>query len=137
MNPTDDMPLQLRAHHLLCVLKYQGKGYSSEFVSNLDRIWHEIRRRAHDRVEPRTVADSICGSCPHLADPQESTSCRFHASISLRDSRLLSAMGWEEGTIVSLAETLETLRQRHAELLETVCCGCDWLELCRTGDFTL
>lgn len=137
MQPPDTRPLQLRAHHLLCILKYQGKGYSSEFVHNMDRIWHEIRHRTHETVEPRQVADSICSACPHLADPETPTSCTFHESISHRDRRLLSLLGWEEGTILPLAETLELLRARHAELLDAVCRGCDWLEICQKDEFTL
>jgi uncharacterized protein len=32
------MAVRLRAHHLLCLLAYTGKGYSADFLANLDEI---------------------------------------------------------------------------------------------------
>ena len=133
----DDPHLPLRAHHLLCVLKYQGKGYSSEFVSNFDRIWQGVKTGRYTHAIARSVADPICHACPHLSDQAEPTSCHFHDSIGARDRRLLEKMGWKEGTVVPLLETLSTLQRRHAELLEVVCSGCEWLPICREGTFTL
>ena len=32
------MTIKLRAHHLLCLLTYVGKGYSPAFTANYDRV---------------------------------------------------------------------------------------------------
>ena len=38
------MTLALRAHHLLCMLTYAGRGYSPDFVRNFDHMNDRTRR---------------------------------------------------------------------------------------------
>lgn len=129
--------LPLRAHHLMCVTTYQGKGYSPEFVANMNRVWHALRAGAYDRVRATSVADPLCGACPNLQDPVVDTSCRYHASISERDRRMLAAMGWEEGEVVALAPVMDHIHAHHADLMKQVCVGCDWTSICGEQRFTL
>ncbi len=37
------MTITLRAHHLLCVLTYSGKGYSPAFVTNFDSVVRRLQ----------------------------------------------------------------------------------------------
>lgn len=127
----------LRAHHLMCVTTYQGKGYSPAFVANMNHVWHALRAGVYRRVRATSVADPICGSCPNLQDPEADTSCRYHDSISVRDRRMLAAMGWSEGEIVELGPALEHIHAHHAELMAAVCVGCDWTGICGERRFTL
>lgn len=133
----DETLLPLRAHHLMCVTTYQGKGYSPEFVANMNRVWHALRAGAYHRVRATSVADPLCGACPNLQDPGEDTSCRYHGSISGRDRRMLAAMGWQEGEVVELAPVLEHIHANHADLMARVCVGCDWTSICGQQRFTL
>lgn len=126
----------LRAHHLMCVTTYQGKGYSPEFVANMNRLWHALRSGHYPQVEVHAVADPLCRACPNLQDPAEPTSCQFQQSIGERDRRLLQAMGWHEGQVVELAKAMETILSRHAALLGDVCVGCDWIAICGEQRFT-
>lgn len=129
--------LPLRAHHLMCVTTYQGKGYSPEFVTNMNRVWHALRAGAYGRARATSVADPICGACPNLQDPNEETSCRYQGSISERDRRMLKAMGWQEGEIVELGPVMDHIHAHHAELMAEVCAGCDWTGICGERRFTL
>jgi hypothetical protein len=36
--------IELRGHHLLCILTYMGKGYTPAFVENYDAIVAQINR---------------------------------------------------------------------------------------------
>lgn len=52
------MTLALRAHHLLCMLTYAGRGYSPDFVRNFDHITARLAAGA-----PITLVhgpDAIC-----------------------------------------------------------------------------
>jgi hypothetical protein len=126
----------LRAHHLMCVTTYQGKGYSPDFVANMNRVWHALRSGQYPQVEVHAVADPLCQACPNLQDPSEPTSCQFQRSIEERDRRLLAAMGWTEGEIIDLAPVMEHILAHHAELLANVCVGCDWMAICGQQRFT-
>jgi len=131
-----DPTFSLRAHHLMCVTTYQGKGYSPDFVANMNRVWHALRSGAYPQVEVHAVADPLCQACPNLQDPAEPTSCQFQRSIEARDRRLLAAMGWEEGQIVELESVMKYILTHHADLLSQVCVGCDWMAICGQQRFT-
>ncbi len=58
------MTVRLRAHHLLCMLTYVGKGYSPAFVENYEVI--AARLSAGEEIELVAGPDDICG--PLTAD---------------------------------------------------------------------
>lgn len=60
------MTVRLRAHHLLCMLTYVGKGYSPAFVENYEAI--AARLSAGEEIELVTGPDDICR--PLTADPE-------------------------------------------------------------------
>lgn len=129
-------PFSLRAHHLMCITTYQGKGYSPDFVATMNRVWHALRSGQVAEVAVHAEADPICRACPNLQDPADGTSCRFQASIEARDRRLLAAMGWSEGEVVALAPVMEHVLAHHAELLAEVCPGCEWITICGQQRFS-
>lgn len=133
---TSSTPFPLRAHHLMCVTTYQGKGYSREFVATMNRVWHALRSGDYPHVEVRAVADPLCLSCPNLQDPDDVTSCQFQRSIEARDRRMIAAMGWQEGEVIALAPVMEQILERHADLLSKVCVGCEWMSICGEQRFT-
>lgn len=137
MEATPRHVLPLRAHHLMCVTTYQGKGYSPDFVTNMNRVWHGLRDGAYSHAQAISVADPLCRACPNLQDPNEETSCRYQVSIGARDRRLLDALGWAEGEVVELAPTMDYIHAHHAELMAEVCVGCDWTSICAEQRFTL
>jgi uncharacterized protein len=66
-------PIEIRGHHLLCILAYVGKGYTPAFVENYDAIVAQINRGA---VTLKIVEglDAICAAlqkdkhiCPDAA----------------------------------------------------------------------
>ena len=58
--------MELRAHNLLCIQGFVGKGYSPEFVANMTRVIESLGNDA-----PVTVTaspDVLCSACPNLTD---------------------------------------------------------------------
>ena len=118
------MVVRLRAHHLLCVLTYVGKGYSPDFVAGYDRV---VARLAG----PDEVCAPLAGEADrHCDDP----------STFARDARAAAALAPAlgrtptPGTRLRLdAATLARLRAAAAEdRFALACAGCPWLDLCRT-----
>lgn len=125
------MTVRLRAHHLLCMLTYVGKGYSPAFVENYEVI--ASRLSAGEEIELVAGPDDICG--PLTADPK----AHCHGpSVVERDREAADAVARLIGSplppgarITPSAALLARLRKTFATgEIRTACSGCEWSELC-------
>lgn len=125
------MTVRLRAHHLLCMLTYVGKGYSPAFVENYEVI--AARLSAGEEIEMVTGPDDICG--PLTADPDahchgESVVERDRAAAEAV-ARLLGSPLRPGARITPGASLLARLRKTFATgEIRTACSGCEWSDLC-------
>ncbi len=60
----------IRAHHLLCIQGFQGKGYSADFVNNMNQIIYFLNEGLNNgtpkKIKVINQDDVICTHCPHL-----------------------------------------------------------------------
>ncbi|MDM7978763.1 MAG: DUF1284 domain-containing protein [Rhizobium sp.] len=125
------MTVRLRAHHLLCMLTYVGKGYSPAFVEDYEVI--ASRLSAGEEIELVAGPDDICG--PLIADP--GAHCHG-ASVIERDRAAADAVARLIGSplppgarITPTSALLTRLRKTFATgEIRTACSGCEWSELC-------
>lgn len=125
------MTVRLRAHHLLCMLTYVGKGYSEAFVANYDRII----ARLGDGEDILLVAgpDDVCK--PLLGTRLEHC---HRVSVIQRDAQAAEALGMLLGQSVRPgsafrldAGLIDRMRQAFAAgLTRAACKRCEWHELC-------
>lgn len=127
------MTVRLRAHHLLCLLTYAGKGYSPAFTAGFTAIAGRIA--AGEGVTLAQGADDVCA--PMLGDP----SCHCHdRSVALRDRRaardiaaLLGRPVMPGDRLLLDPDILARMRKAFAAgTLRGACGGCGWADLCRT-----
>ena len=118
-----------RPHHFLCALGYQGKGYSDGFTANMSRIVVDTLRApgGDDTVIAVTGAtDDICAPCPK----RRNQLCTEQEKISALDARHARALGIFVGTEMTWGEAKRRIVKRVPPgSLETLCQGCQWLEL--------
>lgn len=127
------MVVRLRAHHLLCVLTYVGKGYSSAFVAGYDRVI--ARLAAGEEAEVVAGPDEVCAPLAGDADRH----CD-DASTFARDARAAAALAPVLGRAPTPgarfrldSAALALLRGAVAEdRFAIACAGCPWLGLCRS-----
>lgn len=127
------MTVRLRAHHLLCMLTYVGKGYSPAFVDNYEAI--AARLSAGEQIEIIDGPDDICapllcGAQPHcLGDGVIERDRKSAEAVAT-----LLAMPVVVGTrIRPSASLLGRLRRTFAEgSIRAACSGCEWSGLCDT-----
>lgn len=121
------MTTSVRAHHLLCLLTYVGKGYSERFVATMTDVAERL-----GAGEPFTLTDgpdSICaGLDPESEDSAHCAAERNRARDAIALRHVEEALGHPLGTTLS-AEELDTLRSAYAEMRES-CFGCEWHSLC-------
>lgn len=123
--------IYLRAHHLLCLLTYIGKGYTPAFVRNYDEIAHRLD--AGEAIEITSEPDDICApiACD-LAEHCHGVSVRNRDALAARDVGALLGMEIVPGTTLTLTtERLAQMRAAFAEgAIRNACVGCEWNELC-------
>lgn len=126
------MTVRLRAHHLLCLLTYVGKGYSLGFTANYDRIVARLNRSEaifivqgpddicapllKEEAEPHCLQDSVAGRDEHAAK-----------SVAALLGRPVRA-----GIRLELGPAhLETMRRAFStDRTRAACQGCEWSTLC-------
>lgn len=125
------MTVRLRAHHLLCMLTFIGKGYTPEFTENYRRI--AARLSDGEAIEVVTGPDDICAPLAGLPEEhclQDSVIYRDEkAAIAV--SQLLNRPVVEGSVIMPDADMLERLRRAfRAGEIRAGCVDCEWSPLC-------
>ncbi len=76
--------LNIRPHHLLCILGFRGLGYSEKFVSNMEEVAKKLRSDFTSFITLVLECDAICAACPHnvegkclKSDVSEAESCSY------------------------------------------------------------
>ena len=125
------MTIRLRAHHLLCMLTYVGRGYSPAFVQNYNGIAERLSRR--ESICLVDGPDDICAPIRDIA----SAHCH-NESVVERDRLALDAVRGLLGAAVDLDREFSL---DHAVLIRfreafsqgqtrAACNGCEWAALC-------
>lgn len=125
------MTVRLRAHHLLCMLTYVGRGYTPAFVENYDGIVARL-----SQGEPIVLVDGPDDICAPI---QDIASAHCHnESVVERDRLALDAVRALLGTTVELdrefsldAPMLTGFREAFGRgQTRAACTGCEWSGLC-------
>ena len=115
--------IELRPHHLLCLLAFIGRGYSPAFITRM----RELQLEYFDPVTMVRLVDGpddACGACPEL----EVEGCGLYRNVGELDRRVLEATGLAPGIHNAaalhrtLARTIQTIPP------EELCGDCDWRE---------
>lgn len=116
--------LELRAHHALCLLHWQGRGYSAAFTQEMDRVAALLAASPETPVRLLARPDGLCARCPN---------CRGQACESPKparyDAAVLAALRLPEGTTLAW-RTLHKAALALDQRLADVCADCQWFSLC-------
>ncbi|MGX5829120.1 DUF1284 domain-containing protein [Mesorhizobium sp. 43Arga] len=125
------MTIRLRAHHLLCLLTYVGKGYSPAFTANYDAIAERLSRG--EDILLVSGPDDVCaplldGLEPHCLNE----SVVERDLLAAHDVEDLLALPIQPGARLDLdAAILARMRQAFSVGgVRKACDGCEWNELC-------
>ena len=118
--------INLRPHHLLCILNFVGMGYSPHFV----RIIKDVKRKLEqDAVYVRLVEgqDDVCASCPNAK------ACEGLKYISLIDDKVLKAADLRYGAVYAAKELLCLIETSITlDLLDIICRECAFFYKCKS-----
>ncbi|MHC4959724.1 MAG: DUF1284 domain-containing protein [Planctomycetota bacterium] len=127
--------MRIRAHNLLCIQGFQGKGYSPEFIANMRRVVESLE--ADTEVTVVDVPDVLCSACPNLVeDGCALGGAGAERGIANQDREVMRRLRLEAGASIKWGEIVERIRTSVAPGdLDTICGTCPWLSLghCRDG----
>ncbi len=124
------MEIKIRPHHGLCIAFFQGKGYSSAFIQNMEHVIAQLAENPLIRIGAEQ--DAICRACPNLQDGI----CRDEKQVSAYDRAVLELCGIEAGTVLdwqSFARNVNT-KIFQAGRRADICADCQWNAVCAAFD---
>ncbi|MCW3490429.1 DUF1284 domain-containing protein [Dethiobacter alkaliphilus] len=118
--------LTLRAHHLLCLPRFRGRGYSEEFTANMAAVAKSLSENPRQMVRITDGPDDICDFCPHLNNRQ----CVNARNVKKRDRQVLAFLGLQAGESREYAFLQQRLHALKGAAFQKCCTDCGWLDLC-------
>ena len=121
--------MQLRGHHLLCLLGFRGLGYSRRFVENMGKVAEVAFSQPVD-IKVVDHCDVICSACPHFTGERCHKKKGSASQVRRRDLKVIDKLGLQVGAEVPARELWARVRRSIAPRdLRAVCTDCEWLEL--------
>ena len=129
--------IPLRAHHLLCLLGFQGIGYSAEFIRNLHKVKRMIEQNPDLEIEIVEDCDVVCIQCPNSQD----TECvkggvNDNRTVKEMDRRVMEKLDIKPHDRFKVREIYALVKEKiQPEDFRDLCRGCDYLPLgfCHRG----
>ena len=124
-------PIPLRAHNLLCLLGFRGRGYDERFVRAMTEVHARLTADPSTRIEVRTRPDRLCEACPNRVE----TGCALgepdhEPHMRAQDEDVARRLGLRDGGVYAWREILDRIAGSvRGSDLPTLCTTCPWLSL--------
>jgi len=122
------MRIKLRGHHLLCLLGFQGYGYSEDFVFNMTQI-NEKRKSKDCIITLTNEADDICSSCPNLKNNFCENKKKNEIIVEMDNEILSHFDSKRKYNSLELFKEV-SLQFNTLKSVENVCNNCKWENEC-------
>lgn len=120
--------MKLRPHHLLCIPKYTGHGYSEGFTAHMNHLVAVLKAHPETPVTLVSGCDDLCGSCPN----NDQGSCTSLEKVSAMDAAVLAIVQKDSGTWQALSGAAAPIFENQD--FERICGNCSWFELCKSTE---
>ncbi|WP_308660914.1 DUF1284 domain-containing protein [Alicyclobacillus sp. SP_1] len=121
----------LRGHHLLCLLGYEGMGYSKEYADNMTFLHQSLRKHPEQDISIVEGPDDLCAHFP----PNVPHHCT-DTNVAQRDRAILEKLDLRVGTTLPWSDILRRISSHiHSTQLPAICSTCPWLSYgtCQRG----
>ncbi len=123
-------PLEIRAHHLLCLLGFRGLGYSQQFIEKMGKVANALHSNSTLPIIVLAECDVICSSCPHNKGNKCRKKRNSESRVRIKDLEVLRRLGLPVGAQISAAKAWERVEEKvTAKDLAEICSKCEWLDL--------
>lgn len=118
---------KLRPHHGMCVLHFQGKGYSDEFCCHMVQTIKYLNEE-NPLIRLTCGSDEICKACPNRREG----GCVAEEKVSKIDKGCLEKTGLEESSLMKYSEYAKLIQSKIIlkDVGKKICGDCQWKKLC-------
>ncbi len=118
--------LILRGHHLICLVAFQGEGYSEAFARNFKKLQKTYLNKPAEKVRVIAGPDMACKKCPHLSkNVCLSTIDGPNSRIIALDKKAFKLLKIKPG-IYMIGKLHQHLRRLSKPSLQSFCRNCSW-----------
>lgn len=119
--------ITLRPHHILCMKFYKGKGYSEDFVDNMDKITGLLKSKPDSIINLKAGCDILCSCCPHKTNED---GCESGQKVEFLDSAVITSFNLTDGKTYKYGELKELVdKTLTPSMLENICGDCEWYKM--------
>lgn len=125
-------PIPIRAHHLLCLQGFQGKGYSPAFTKRFAESLAELNSAPDTECEVITSTDAFCAPCPHGDGPRCAKDFDADRRMRARDFSVLAKLEMPAETLADFASLITRVNARLKNRADVgdICGDCAWRSDC-------
>lgn len=123
--------LQLRGHHLFCLIGFRGMGYSEEYADNMKAVHAQLRDEPHTPFQLVAGADDLCAKFP-CDKPYHCDAER----VAQQDAAFLHKLDVQVGDVLTWHDVEQRVRAMVTPaVIAEVCFDCQWREygVCEEG----
>jgi uncharacterized protein len=123
--------IPLRAHHLLCLLGFQGIGYTAGFIKNFHKVKRMVEQNPDLEIEVVDSCDVVCIQCPNA----QGSHCykgglRENRSVRSMDRRVMEKLEIRPGDRFKARDLYALVKEKIKPAdLKDICRGCEWMSL--------
>jgi hypothetical protein len=123
--------IPLRAHHLLCLLGFQGIGYTADFIRNFHKVKRLVEQNPDLEIEVVDACDVVCIQCPNA----QGLDCykgglSVNKNVKDMDRRVIKKLGIMSGDRSKAHEIYALVREKIVPGdFNEICHGCEWESL--------
>ena len=123
--------IPLRAHHLLCLLGFQGIGYSAEFIRNLHKVKRMIDQNPELDIEIVDDCDVVCIQCPNSQGPVcVKGGVSDNKIVREMDRKVMEKLEIKAHDRFKVREIYALVKEKiQPDDFKELCRGCDYLHL--------
>ena len=122
--------MNIRAHHLLCMRNFKGKGYSREFVDNFYGVINKIKKE-NPPVKIINKPDIICSACPYNHDGCTKKGPDSELKVRDKDKNVIKLLGTGLNKSLKADKLMQLVNKKTGkDTVPNICKDCDWLEYC-------
>ncbi|MBT3407667.1 DUF1284 domain-containing protein [Candidatus Woesearchaeota archaeon] len=125
-------PIEIRAHHILCMPRFYRGGYNTNFAINMKNTCQHIRNNPNTKIKVIVAElDVLCLQCPHKSNNKCVQSKKIGKWVEEQDRKVANFLDLKANSIHTAKDIFNLgMNKVNSKTMEQVCQDCIFLKNC-------